>query len=98
VPKIYPVTLVAVDRSYFLDFYRISRNTNLEDRNTACQLMFDEISHGNGCSAEAKVDFHRFLRKLPCPKNGICSDETNLTSVVANSQFTFPIENKNDAK
>ena len=97
VPKHYPVTLVVVDRSYFLDFYKF-RNSNREDRNTACQIMFQEISHGNGCTAAAKVDFHKFLRRLPCSKNGICSDETNLTSVVGESQFTFPIENKNEAK
>jgi len=72
----------------------------VEDRDSACQVMFQYISHGmgNGCSSEAKVDFHKFLRKLPCSKNGLCVDETNLSSVVRESQFTFPIEYKGEAK
>jgi len=92
----YPATLVAVDRSYFLDFYRL-RNSK-EDPNTICRLMFEEISNGNGCSPEAKSNFDKYLRRVPCSKNGVCADEANSTSLVKGSQLTFPIINKNEAK
>ncbi|ODM91327.1 Transmembrane protein [Orchesella cincta] len=95
-PQFYPATLVVVDRGLFVDFYRSRKIQNKDD---ACRQMFERISkvaHDPYCFPEGTENL---LKRIPCPKNGICPDDqaTN-DSVVKGHQFTFAISDPSKAK
>lgn len=83
-----PVTLAVLDRSSFLEFYG---NRSYYDRELACQRMFARIqnlAYDSDCNSHAKTDY---LRKIPCPKGELCSDEDSPSNVVPGYQFTYVI-------
>ena len=92
----YPGTLVVLDRGYFINFYR---NRNIQDKNEACSQMFEQISAVNyhpKCNPEGKENF---LRGVPCPKKGLCFEDSASSGVVVqDNQFTYAIADKTQAK
>ncbi|CAG7725104.1 unnamed protein product [Allacma fusca] len=91
----YPGTFVVLDKSYFVDFYR---HRNDPDKDVACQQMFDQIKNVNydpHCFPDGKENF---LRRIPCPKNGLCVEDLIPSDVVKDHQFTYAISDKTQAK
>lgn len=94
--KVFPATLVVLDRGYFVDFYR---NRNNPDRDEACRLMFEHISHVAYDSRCYKDGTERFLKRIPCPRGELCADDKSNTSyVVKDHQFTYAISDPNQPK
>ncbi|XP_058458384.1 integral membrane protein GPR180-like [Malaya genurostris] len=87
-----PITLAVLDKHNFLEYYA---NRNNYNREVACQRMFDKldkVAFNRGCNKAAEADY---LRRVPCEKGKLCSDEDNPTNVVAGSQFTYVISDPN---
>nr|CAG4645439.1 EOG090X03T7 [Lynceus sp. MCZ IZ 141354] len=85
----HPVTLAVLDRGYFLEYYG---NSSVANRELACALMTKKISsvaYDSQCFDDGKEDF---LRKVPCPLNGLCVDEDKQENVVKGHQFTYAIQ------
>ncbi|TRY71575.1 hypothetical protein TCAL_11292 [Tigriopus californicus] len=83
------MTLAVLDRGYFLEYYG---NRSLFSKDKACSKMFDKIStiaYDADCQDEGTQDF---LRRIPCPKEGICPDEDNPGNLVEASQLTYHIQ------
>ncbi|XP_033211659.1 transmembrane protein 145 [Belonocnema kinseyi] len=85
-----PVTLAVLDRDHFLEYYS---NRGVRDKSRACAMMFrtlNQSSYDSKCNEEGQD----FLRRVPCPKGKLCSDEEDQPwNVIKNYQFTFSIEN-----
>lgn len=84
----YPVTLAVLDKYSFLEYYG---NRSILDKDKACQRMFEQLdnfAYDKTCNRQAKVDF---LRKVPCDKGKLCSDEDSPANVVQGTQFTYVI-------
>ncbi|KAG4077941.1 hypothetical protein HA402_013441 [Bradysia odoriphaga] len=83
-----PVTFAVLDKYSFLEYYG---NRTILNKDVACQRMFerlDNFAYDKTCNQQAKVDF---LRKVPCEKGKLCSDEDTPENVVPDSQFTYVI-------
>lgn len=83
-----PVTFAVLDKYSFLEYYG---NRSILNKDMACRRMFerlDNYAYDKTCNHEAKVDF---LRKIPCDKGKLCSDEDSPGNVVPDSQFTYVI-------
>ena len=83
------VTLAVLDRGYFLEYYG---NSSIPHRESACTAMFKKINsvaYDSQCFDDGQQDL---LRKVPCPKGHLCSDEDKPDNVVKNYQFTYAIQ------
>lgn len=83
-----PITFAVLDKYSFLEYYG---NRTISNKDVACQRMFerlDNFAYDKICNHQAKVDF---LRKIPCDKGKLCSDEDSPGNVVRDSQFTYVI-------
>lgn len=93
-----PATLVVVDRGFFLEFYK-NRVIDTEDKDETCKRMFtriSQVSHDPFCYPEGTENL---LRRIPCPKDGICLDDLIANkSVVKGHQFTYAISDLSKAK
>lgn len=89
-----PVTLAVLDRSHFLEYYE---NRSLFNKELACMRMFGRL---NSTSFDSKCnpDGNDFLRKIPCPPNGLCVDEDYVWNVVKGNQFTYVIQDVRQPK
>ena len=83
----YYVTLAVLNRGYFLEYYG---NRSIFDKDEACKNMFNRLS-SVAFDHSCYNDGYDFLRKVPCPKGGLCEDEDTPENVVRSSQFTFHI-------
>ncbi|CAG9816131.1 unnamed protein product [Phaedon cochleariae] len=84
----FPITFAVLDRMYFLDYYK---NRVINNRDKACKRMFTKLktrAYDEKCSVDGKD----YLRRIPCPKGKLCSDEDNQWNVVKGHQFTYVIE------
>lgn len=82
------ITLSVLDRGYFLEYYG---NRSLEDKDVACERMFNKISttaYDSKCYNKGED----FLRKVPCPKGQLCVDEDVPWNVVKGYQFTYAVQ------
>ncbi|XP_023223794.1 transmembrane protein 145 [Centruroides vittatus] len=93
--NIHKATFVVVDREYFLEFYQ---KRNLPNKSIACRDMFrkiDTIAYDSYCNEDGTQDF---LRKVPCPTNKLCDDEDTPERVVSGYQFTYAVQDNNQAR
>lgn len=82
------LTMAVLDRGRFIDYYG---NRTIANRDYACHRMFSRLNtlaFSSSCNPEAKGDY---LRRIPCPKGGLCPDEDNPGNVVHGNQFTYVI-------
>ena len=85
-----PIMLVVVDSEFFLGLYG---NRTALPRDSACVNMFRKIDSkawDPRCNLTGPEDF---LRKVPCPNNKLCEDESVPDWVLPGYQFTFRISN-----
>lgn len=85
-----PVTLVVLDKSTFIDFYK-NLSLSIWAREYACQHMFQRVqllAYDVDCNAHGKRDF---LRRIPCPAGKLCVDEDAPSNVIHGNQFTYVI-------
>ncbi|KFM77747.1 hypothetical protein X975_04533, partial [Stegodyphus mimosarum] len=90
-------TFVVVDRQNFLDFYRQRVKYDF-NRNEVCKAMFekiDTVSYDRNCKQNGTEDF---LRRVPCPINELCEDEDSPERVVNGYQFTYAVQDNNQAR
>jgi len=83
------VTLAVLDRGYFLEYYG---NSSIPQQELACTAMFKKINsvaYDSQCFDDGQQDL---LRKVPCLKGHLCSDEDKPENVVKNYQFTYAIQ------
>lgn len=83
-----PITFAVLDRALFLDYYQ---NRRIYDKKEACKHMFTRI---NASAFDSVCNPHGndYLRRIPCPRDGLCVDEDNPGNVVKNHQFTYVIQ------
>lgn len=84
-----PATFAVLDRGYFLEYYG---NRSVVDKDKACMKMFNKIdqsAYDYKCNDNGEIDF---LRRVPCPKNELCSDEDTPWNVIKDHQLTFVIQ------
>ncbi|CAH0545819.1 unnamed protein product [Brassicogethes aeneus] len=89
-----PVTLAVLDRSRFLEFYNNRHSERVYDKDQICKQMFRTLKK-IAYNAKCNVNGNDYLRRVPCPKGGLCKDEEDPFNVVKNSQFTYAIQNFN---
>lgn len=83
-----PITLAVLDRSHFLEYYG---NRTIVDKDLACSLMFETLnqsSYDPHCNEKG----HDYLRRVPCPRGGLCVDEDVPWHVIKGHQFTYVIQ------
>lgn len=94
------LTLVVVDSEYFSHFYgnaslaKDKANLNKQQRTNICKAMFktiDKVAYDKDCKVDGTKDY---LRRVPCPKDGLCDDEDTPSNVVPKYQFTYKIMDK----
>lgn len=83
-----PVTLAVLDRSLFLEYYE---NRVIYNKKEACKRMFNKLSV-KAFDAKCNPKGNDYLRKVPCPKGGLCLDEDTAWNVVKGNQFTYVIQ------
>lgn len=91
-------TFVVVDRQYFLDYYRKSKDEFSSNRDKVCQNMFekiDTVAYDHNCKVNGTEDF---LRSVPCPAGELCEDEDTPERVVNGHQFTYAVQDNNQAR
>jgi len=82
------IMLVVVDSEYFLDFFG---NRSHKRRNDSCASMFtaiDNIAWDEDCHQNGKQDF---LRRVPCPKDSVCVEETDPKQILSGHQLTYNV-------
>lgn len=80
------LNLAVVDSEFFMEYY--GNRTAIKP----CSLMFEKIhtiAFDAICQPKGLEDF---LRKIPCPTNGLCTDEDNPKNVVPGFQFTYKVQ------
>lgn len=90
-----PITFAVLDKHNFLPLYG---NRSLINRDVACQRMFstiDQFAFDRDCHSKNTLDF---LRRIPCDKNQLCSDEDTPLNVIQNHQFTYVISDLNQPR
>lgn len=83
-----PITFAVLDKLNFLQYYG---NRSVFNKEIACQRMFDRLDwlvYDSSCRTKAKADY---LRKVPCARGKLCSDEDSPANVVPQHQFTYVI-------
>lgn len=85
----HPITFVVLDRSHFIHYYK---NRDIVDKETACQVMFQDL---NSTAYHPKCNENGLdlFRRIPCPKGQLCVDEDAPWNVIAKNQFTYVIQN-----
>lgn len=83
-----PITFAVLTKPYFLEYYK---NRLIYDKNLACKHMFNVLST-KAYDAKCNKDGNDYLRKVPCPKGGLCIDEDTPWNVVKDHQFTYVIQ------
>lgn len=83
-----PVTFAVLDRPYFLEYYQ---NRVLYNKKEACRRMFDKLKT-KAFDVKCNPDGNDYLRRVPCPKGTLCSDEDTPWNVVKGHQFTYVIQ------
>lgn len=89
------IMLTVMDYNYFIDYYN---NRRIMPRSVACPMMFEKIdktAYFYGCNEKGKQDF---IRRVPCPENKLCIDEDNQKNVIEGHQFTYKIQDSNQAR
>nr|QVK45727.1 G protein-coupled receptor [Proales similis] len=89
------IMLVVTDLNYFREFYSQRR---VSPRSTACSLMFktiESVAFYFNCNENGAQDF---IRRVPCPVGSICIDEDYQENVIKGHQFTFKIDDPNQAR
>jgi hypothetical protein len=89
------VMLTVMDYNYFIDYYN---NRRLSPKSVACPIMFSnikKIAFFYECNENNTEDF---IRRVPCERNKLCIDEDNENNVIKNYQFTFKIQDNNQAR
>ncbi|XP_055373017.1 uncharacterized protein LOC129606628 [Condylostylus longicornis] len=89
------ITLAVLDKINFLDFYE---NRTYYDRDVACQKMFSRlknIAYDPDCNYHAMADY---LRRIPCPKGELCTDEDSVSNVLPGNQFTYVLSHTNQPR
>lgn len=90
-------TFVVVDRQYFLDYYK-ERLKDGSNRDKVCNAMFekiDTVAFNRDCKENGTEDF---LRSVPCPVGKLCEDEDTPRRVVDGHQFTYAVQDNNQAR
>lgn len=90
-----PVTFAVLEKSIFLPLYG---NRSFINRDLACQRMFstiDQFAFDPKCHPKNQVDF---LRRIPCARNQLCTDETTASNVIPGHQFTYVMSNLNQPR
>lgn len=90
-----PITFAVLDKYDFLPLYG---NRSFASRDSACQKMFatiDQFAFDRDCHPKNNLDF---LRRIPCPRNELCIDETTATNVISGHQFTYVLSNLNQPR
>lgn len=82
------VTLTVLDRGYFLEYYG---NRSVADKDLACARMFSKIST-TAFDSTCYNQGEDFLRKVPCPKGQLCSEEDVPWNVIKGYQFTYAVQ------
>jgi hypothetical protein len=80
------LVLVVVDSEYFLYYFG---NRSHKQHTSSCELMFkkiDTIAWDGDCYQDGKEDF---LRRVPCTRGSVCSEETDPKLVFPGYQFTY---------
>lgn len=83
-----PLEFAVLDKEIFTKYYG---NRSIVDREEACQRMFgvfDNIAFDRDCRPAGQGDY---LRRIPCPKGGLCADEDTPGNIIKENQFTFII-------
>lgn len=89
------IMLTVMDVNYFSDYYQRRR---IIPRSMACPMMFEKIekvAYFFECNENGTQDF---IRRVPCPLNGVCVDEDNIHNVMNGFQFTFKIQDTNQPR
>lgn len=85
-----PITFAVLDKNSFLEYYG---NRSVLNKDVACRRMFerlDTFTYDQTCNQQAKADY---LRKVPCSRGKLCSNEDSPGNVVPGSQFTNVVSN-----
>lgn len=85
----YPITFAVLDRPHFLHYYK---SRDIYDRETACQVMFQQLN-GSAYHPKCNANGQDLFRRIPCPRGKLCVDEDSPWNVVKNNQFTYVIQN-----
>lgn len=91
-------TFVVVDRQYFLDYYRKRKDQFSSNKDNICQNMFekiDTVAYDRNCKVNGTEDF---LRNVPCLVGELCEDEDTPERVVNGHQFTYAVQDNNQAR
>lgn len=90
-----PVTFAVLDKFNFLPYYG---NRTVHNRDLACQRMFsmvDQFAYDRKCHVDNTDDF---LRRIPCKRGDLCSDENQPMNVIAGNQLTYMISDLNQPR
>lgn len=91
-----PITFAVLDKHNFVQLYG---NRSYINRDLACSRMFSTV---NQFAFDAKChpakDSVDFLRRIPCARNQLCTDETNASNVIPGHQFTYVMSNLNQPR
>jgi hypothetical protein len=88
------IMLTVMDKNYFVDYY----NTRIMPRFVACPKMFENIdktAYFFECNENGRQDF---VRRVPCPRDRACLDEDNQKNLIPGFQFTYKIQDSNQAR
>lgn len=87
--ELYDLYLVVVDSQYFIKYYAKKDADVSANRCSSMFVDIDTIAWDKFCFRNGKEDF---LRRVPCPTNGLCTEEEyNPTGVIDGQQFTYHI-------
>ena len=87
--------LTVMDYNYFINYYK---NRLVVPRSAACPMMFETIKKAAFFFECAENNTQDFIRRVPCPSGRLCLDEDNEQNVIAGNQFTFKIQDFNQAR
>jgi hypothetical protein len=89
------IMLTVMDKNYFIDYYNKRR---ILPRFVACPMMFagiEKTAYFYECNENGHQDF---VRRVPCPRGKTCLDEDNQKNLIPGSQFTYKIQDSNQAR
>lgn len=91
-----PITFAVLDKYNFVQLYG---NRSYINRDLACERMFasvDQVAFDQQCHAHN--NYTEYLRRIPCARNQLCTDETTPSNVIPGHQFTYVISNLNQPR
>jgi hypothetical protein len=90
------IMLTLLDYNYFIDYYA---NRLVQPATTSCSMMFEKMEKtAFFYECNQKKGTLDFIRRVPCPHDKLCIDEDEPTNVLENFQFTFTINDLNQAR